>query len=167
MPVMQKDHHQLVYLSLGSNLGDRLSNLKAAADQLPPRVQIMGSSRIYETEPWGYLDQPKFLNQVLYAQTRLSPLELLAYLKDREKSIGRKPSFRFGPREVDIDILIYADQVIDQDDLIIPHPRLSERAFVLVPLAEIAPDLMLPGSEKTIQEYLTGVDISGIYPYQE
>jgi 2-amino-4-hydroxy-6-hydroxymethyldihydropteridine diphosphokinase len=164
---MKTDQNQLVYLSLGSNLGDRHKNLMAVENLLPPLVIVKERSRVYETEPWGYQDQPRFLNQVLAAATSLSPLDLLAYLKDIEKSIGRKSSFRYGPREVDIDILLYGDQVIIQDCLIIPHKRLPERAFVLVPLAELAPDLILPGSKHTITDLLDTIDTSDVYPFQE
>ena len=164
---MQTGQNELVYLSLGSNLGDRQKNLEAVENLLPPQVLIKERSRIYETEPWGYQEQPRFLNQVLAVTTSLTPLDLLAYLKDIEKSIGRKPSFRYGPREVDIDILLYGNQVINQESLIIPHERLPERAFVLAPLAELAPELILPGSERTITDLLETIDTSDVYPFQE
>jgi len=163
---MTTDQTELIYLALGSNLGDRQKNLQAVEEAFPPQVQIIKKSSIYETEPWGYLDQPIFLNQVLCVKTTLSPLELLAYIKDLEKRIGRKPSFRYGPREVDIDILIYGDNVIDEDLLTIPHLRLKERAFVLVPLAEIAPDLILPGVDMTIKDLLDHQDSSAVTLYQ-
>jgi len=161
------DQNELIYLSLGSNLGDRQKNLEAAERLLQPLVHVEQKSQIYETEPWGFQDQPKFLNQVLAVVTPLSPLELLAYLKDIEQAIGRKPSFRFGPREVDIDILIYGNQIIDQESLVIPHARMSERSFVLVPLAEIAPDLFLPGSEISVTKLIESIDTSDVYPFQE
>jgi 2-amino-4-hydroxy-6-hydroxymethyldihydropteridine diphosphokinase len=161
------DQNELIYLSLGSNLGDRQKNLEAAERLLQPLVKVEQKSQIYETEPWGFQDQPRFLNRVLAVMTSLSPLELLAYLKDIEKAIGRKPSFRFGPREVDIDILLYGNQFIDQESLVIPHARLSERSFVLVPLAEIAPDLFLPGSEFSVTNLLESIDTSDVYPFQE
>ena len=164
---MQTDQNEQVYLSLGSNLGDRQKNLEAVENLLPPQVLIKERSMIYETEPWGYHEQPKFLNQVLAVTTSLSPLDLLAYLKEIEKSIGRKPVFRYGPREVDIDILLYGNQVINQESLIIPHERLQDRAFVLVPLGELAPDLILPGSERTITELLESINTSDVYPFQE
>jgi 2-amino-4-hydroxy-6-hydroxymethyldihydropteridine diphosphokinase len=104
---------------------------------------------------------------VLSVTTSLSPWDLLTYLKDIEKSIGRKPSFRYGPREVDIDILLYGDQAIVQENLIIPHKRLTERAFVLTPLADLAPELILPGSKSTIADILETIDTSDVYLFQE
>ena len=164
---MISEQNGLVYLSVGSNLGDRKKNLESVENLLSPQVLLKSKSRIYETEPWGYQDQPKFLNQVLVVTTSLYPLELLAYLKEIEKSIGRIQRFRNGPREVDIDILIYNDKVINQENLTIPHQRLAERAFVLVPLAELAPDLTLPGSESTITDLLQSIDTSDVSPIQE
>jgi 2-amino-4-hydroxy-6-hydroxymethyldihydropteridine diphosphokinase len=156
-----------IYLSLGSNLGDRQSNLEAVRFALLPDVVIRESSSIYETEPWGYPDQPDFLNQLLLAETTLSPRELLEFIKDLERSIGRKPSFRFGPRLVDIDIIFYGNQIIQEPGLEVPHPRFSKRAFVLVPLAEISPDLIVPGTDLKIIDLLDGVDASGVHRYQE
>jgi len=155
------------YLSLGSNLGDRSGNLEAVRCSLPPDVEILKASSLYETEPWGFSDQPDFLNQVLLVETRLKPLELLAYVKDLEVIIGRQPSFRFGPRHVDIDIIFYGDEIIEEPGLQIPHPRFDQRAFVLVPLAEISPELLIPGSDQTISDLLSGLDISGVRRYQE
>jgi 2-amino-4-hydroxy-6-hydroxymethyldihydropteridine diphosphokinase len=152
----------VVYLSVGSNLGDRQANLQAVVDGLPPQVEVLDRSAIYETEPWGYLDQPDFLNQVLMGQTALSPQDLLSLLKKLEGEIGRKPSFRYGPRVVDIDILLYGQEAIDQETLVIPHSNLQERAFVLVPLAELCPGLIPPGTDKTVTELLAGVDASGV-----
>ena len=164
---MQTDQNQVVFLALGSNLGDRQKNLEAVENLLPPQVIVNERSPIYETEPWGYQEQPRFLNQVLSVTTSLSPWDLLTYLKDIEKSIGRKPSFQYGPREVDIDILLYGDQVIVQENLIIPHERLTERAFVLAPLADLAPELILPGSKSTIADILDTIDTSDVYLFQE
>jgi 2-amino-4-hydroxy-6-hydroxymethyldihydropteridine diphosphokinase len=159
--------NEQVYLSTGSNLGDRFNNLLLVVENLPPKVQVIGKSSIYETEPWDYLEQPKFLNQVLCVQTELSPLELLVYVKDLEKKIGRKPGVRYGPREVDIDILIFEEQLVEKDILTIPHKRLKERAFVLVPLAELAPELILPEHSETIEDLLQFVDSSGVTLYVE
>lgn len=156
-----------IYLSLGSNLADRKSNLEEVHSALPPAVVVRGSSSIYETEPWGYIDQPDFLNQVILAETHLSPWDLLFYIKDLEVEIGREPSFRFGPRLVDIDIIFYGDHVIQEPGLEIPHPRFRERAFVLVPLAEISPDLTVPGSDWTVLDLLAEVDVSGVHRYQD
>mgnify|MGYP001095101200 CR=1 FL=1 len=156
-----------IYLSLGSNLGDRQSNLEAVRSALPPDIVIRECSSIYETEPWGYLDQPDFLNQILLAETKLSARELLAFIKDLEKSIGRVPNFRFGPRLVDIDIIFYGNQIIQEPDLKVPHPRFSKRAFVLVPLVEISPDLIVPGTDQKLSEMLDEVDTSGVHRCQE
>jgi 2-amino-4-hydroxy-6-hydroxymethyldihydropteridine diphosphokinase len=134
---------------------------------LSSRVAIINSSSIYHTEPWGYQDQPPFLNQVLEVKTDLSPLDLLAFLKKIEQEIGRKPSFRFGPRLVDIDILLYGQEIIKRQELVVPHQRLKDRAFVLVPLAEIAPLVTYPGSNQTISELVEKVDCSGVEVYQE
>lgn len=164
---MQTNQNQVVFLSLGSNLGDRQKNLIAVENLLLPQVIVKERSPIYETEPWGYQEQPRFLNQVLSVTTSLSPWDLLTYLNDIEKSIGRKPSFRYGPREVDIDILLYGDQEIVQENLIIPHERLTERVFVLAPLADLAPELILPGSKSTIAGILDKIETSDVYLFQE
>ncbi len=161
-PELQKRTDLIVYLGLGTNLGDRLANLKHAADALPPQVSLLRASSIYETEPWGYRDQPAFLNQVLEARTDLPPEALLRHLKRIERKLGRRPTFRYGPRLVDLDILFYGDLVINLLGLLIPHPQLADRAFVLVPLAELAPTLRHPISGLTIQEMLTKIDSSGV-----
>jgi 2-amino-4-hydroxy-6-hydroxymethyldihydropteridine diphosphokinase len=155
----------IVYLGLGSNLGERRAYLLAAAAALPPPVKVLRASSIYETEPWGYRDQPSFLNQVIEAETDLPPLELLAHLKQIEANLGRQPTFRYGPRLIDLDILFYGDQAIDLPGLTIPHPRLAERAFVLAPLAELAPALRHPLTGKTILELAANISLSGIKIY--
>jgi 2-amino-4-hydroxy-6-hydroxymethyldihydropteridine diphosphokinase len=154
------------YLSLGSNIGDRLANLRTALSSLAPSVMVQAQSSIYETEPWGYSEQPTFLNQVIKGGTELAPQELLEYLKKIEVSMGRQETFRFGPRLIDLDILFYDHVKLDTPTLTIPHPRITERAFVLVPLAEIAADLSLPGDGATIQQLKANVDTSSIKLYQ-
>jgi 2-amino-4-hydroxy-6-hydroxymethyldihydropteridine diphosphokinase len=156
-----------VYLALGTNLGDRRANLRAAVEALAPAVRVMDASGIYETPAWGYEDQPPFLNMALKADTDLAPEALLAYLKKLESELGRTPSFHWGPRLIDIDILFYDGIMLDTPPLTIPHPRLHERAFVLVPLADIAPDLLHPKTGKTVQQMLEGFDRSGIRPFVE
>jgi 2-amino-4-hydroxy-6-hydroxymethyldihydropteridine diphosphokinase len=152
----------IVYLALGTNLGDRLQNLQAALDAFPPSIVQRLSSHIYETPPWGYADQPAFLNMVVKCETGLGPESLLKRLKQIEVEGGREPNFRYGPRQIDIDILFYDDLVLESETLTIPHPRLQERAFVLVPLAEIAPMYQHPVLHKSIEELLAQVDRTGI-----
>lgn len=156
----------VVYLGLGSNLGDRFLNLKAAQTALAPHLRILAASPVYETAPWGYVDQPSFLNQVLHLETDLAPIALLATLKQAEVGLGRKASFRYGPRLIDIDILFYDDLVMASPDLVIPHPRLAERAFVLVPLADLAPEFPHPILGKTICELLSSVDASQVHLFK-
>lgn len=152
----------VVYLGLGSNLGSRCANLRAATAALSPAVRVLVESSIYETPPWGVTNQPAFLNMVLRGETSLPPEKLLQTLKRLESRLGRVPSIRYGPRLIDIDILFYDDLVLTSPALTIPHPRLHERAFVLVPLAEIAADLVHPRLHKTIRALLATVDRSGI-----
>lgn len=152
----------IVYLALGSNLGDRLANLKQAINALTPQMEVKAKSQVYETPPWGYADQPKFLNQVVKAKTYLEPEPLLKHLKRLEVALGRKQTFQNGPRLIDIDILFYDDLVLNQPALILPHPRLHERAFVLLPLMDIDPDLVHPVNKKTVRDMAAACDAVGI-----
>lgn len=129
---------------------------------MPPAIEILRAALIYETAPWGFEDQGNFLNQVVEAQTNLAPEELLDYLKQIESQVGRTLTFRNGPREIDIDILFYDDLIMETEDLTIPHPRMSERAFVLVPLAEIAEVLNHPVLNQTISQLLANLDTTGV-----
>jgi 2-amino-4-hydroxy-6-hydroxymethyldihydropteridine diphosphokinase len=140
-----------IYLSAGSNIGDREAQLKEAIDRLRGTVDVRDVSPLYETDPVGVTDQPAFLNLAVSADTDLSPLDLLNAVKRIEWEIGRRPTFRWGPRVVDIDILLYGDEVVSEPDLAIPHPEMINRAFVLVPLADIAPRAIHPPTGKTIQ----------------
>jgi len=155
-----KEH--TVYLALGSNLGDRLANLKQAIVALPPQMEVSAKSSVYETPPWGYEDQPKFLNQVIKAKTYLDPEPLLKHLKRLEIALGRKESFPNGPRLIDMDILFYDDLVLNTAALVIPHPRLHERGFVLLPLMDINPELVHPINKKNVREMAASCDIGGI-----
>ena len=157
-----------VYLALGTNLGKRSANLVAACRNLKKFVEIQHISHIYETPPWGITDQPAFLNQVIEATTSLSPQELLTAIKGIEVEMGRIPTIRYGPRLIDIDILIYGCHEVSSPDLTIPHPHMLERAFVLVPLNELAPDLVPPGqSPLSVHELLQNVNAAGIQVYRE
>jgi 2-amino-4-hydroxy-6-hydroxymethyldihydropteridine diphosphokinase len=144
---------QLVYLAAGTNLGDREHNLRRALQTLPPQVVVVAVSRLYETAPAYVVDQPAFLNIALAGRTVLSPDDLLAYLKAIETSLGRKKTMRFGPRQIDLDIVFYDDYIIDEPHLQIPHPRIAERGFVLRPLVDIAPDFVHP----ILKQPLTGL----------
>jgi dihydropteroate synthase/2-amino-4-hydroxy-6-hydroxymethyldihydropteridine diphosphokinase len=150
---------QRVYLALGSNLGDRYGRLIDAFDRLQPFVALDTISSIYETEPWGYADQPCFLNAVCGGETDLSPEELLGGVKAIELELGREPTFRYGPRAIDIDILLYGDRVLDQAGLQIPHARLHERDFVLAPLSEIAAEVVHPQLGQTIGTLSAVIDL--------
>jgi 2-amino-4-hydroxy-6-hydroxymethyldihydropteridine diphosphokinase len=154
----------IIYLALGTNLGDRLENLRSAVQALPPDVIVLATSKVYETPPWGYADQPAFLNIAVKAETTLAPQALLEHFKALEVRLGRESTFRYGPRRIDIDILFYDDLILNSPHLVIPHPRLHERAFVLVPLADLAPDLVHPLLGKTVAELLAAVDTAGIAP---
>ena len=157
-----------VYLGLGSNIGDRQGNLSMSVKLLSEQINVERVSSLYETEPVGYLEQPKFLNAVLRSTTHLAPERLLALIKDIEKSLGRVSSFVNAPRPIDIDILFYGMRVISSPQLTIPHPRLEERAFVLVPLAEIAPNLRHPVSRRTVSEMIQKVaGLEGVKKYKQ
>ena len=141
-----------VYLGLGSNLGDRQDNMEKALKLLRERLQIEMVSSIYETEPVGYVEQPMFLNAVCCGRTELGPLQLLSLVKGMEASLGRVSSFPNAPRTIDVDIIFYGNVIMQTPELTIPHPRLEERAFVLIPLLEIAPDLRHPISGESIKD---------------
>lgn len=152
----------IIYLALGSNLGDREENLKQAIASLPPQMDVKAKSHVYETPPWGYEDQQRFLNQVVKAQTYLQPEQLLKHIKRLEVALGRKATFRNGPREIDIDILLYDDLVLNTPILTLPHPHMHERGFVLLPMMDIDPDLVHPLTGKSVREMLITTNLGGI-----
>lgn len=155
------DEH-IVYLALGTNLGNRAANLKEAIAALSPQMEVKARSKVYETPPWGYAEQAKFLNQVVKVQTYVAPEPLLKHLKRLEVALGRKPTFQYGPRKIDMDILFYDDLILETPALTIPHPHVHERGFVLLPLMDIAPELVHPVQGKTVRDLLAGCDLGGI-----
>ena len=147
----------IVYIGLGSNLGDRNKNCLRAIELLKQNgLTVTKQSSVYETEPWGIAEQPAFLNMALKAETGLAPEELLALLKKIEKDMGRQETVRWGPRIVDLDILLYDEIILNTDALTIPHPLMHEREFVLGPLAELAEGLIHPVLKKKIGDLLKG-----------
>ena len=158
---------QDVFIGSGSNLGNRLTALDTAAKLLAPDIRVLKASKVYETPPWGYEDQPAFLNQVLQVETELDPPALLMFLKRIELKMGRKATFRYGPRTIDLDILFYDGLIYSTDSLQIPHSLASERAFVLVPMREIAPEFIHPVLGKTMTELARAVVSTAITIYEE
>lgn len=144
-----------IFLGLGSNIGDRKKFLQKAIVLLEKQnIQVLQKSSVYETQPVGALPQPDFLNMVIQISTDLSPEDLLTICLDIEQKLGRIRDTRFGPRTIDLDILLYGDRILRSNFLAIPHPHMLERKFVLIPLAEIAPDFFHPVLQKPIREFL-------------
>lgn len=150
-----------IFLALGSNLGDRRANLDAAIVALPPQVTVLERSPVYETDPRYVVDQPQFLNMALHGRTSLDAPALLRQIKAIERKLGRVETIRFGPRVIDLDIVFFGDEIIRTPELTVPHPLLAERAFVLRPLADIAPDRRHPATGRTVREMLAELGDDG------
>ena len=152
-----------ITLSLGTNQGDRPANLQQTLIALEQGLTITAVSHIYETEPWGVTDQPTFLNMCVAGTTTVTPHKLLDFCKTIEAEVGRTPSFKWGPRLIDIDILFFDDLIMQDDALTIPHPFVQERTFVLAPLADIAPDYVHPQTGKSVVQMLADVYTTAVY----
>ncbi|WP_408954963.1 2-amino-4-hydroxy-6-hydroxymethyldihydropteridine diphosphokinase [Natroniella sp. ANB-PHB2] len=156
-----------VYLGLGTNLGDKEKNLKEAVELISnfPKTELIKVSKVYETEPWGYTEQDKFLNLCLEVKTELAPYQLLAECQGVEKDLDRERKIRWGPRSIDVDILLYGDLALSDQKLTVPHPRIQERVFVLKPLAELDKKLVIKG--RSLLEWIELLDEQGIKEYGE
>ena len=152
-----------VLLGVGGNLGDRLAHLRRGVALLAPEVSVAAASALYESAPWGVTDQPPFLNAALRVETRLSPHDLLAKCKAVEAAAGRTPGRRWGPRVLDLDILLYGDLRLDDEALTLPHPRIAERGFVLRPLADLAPEIVPPGWRRSVGAALAEIGEEGLH----
>jgi 2-amino-4-hydroxy-6-hydroxymethyldihydropteridine diphosphokinase len=157
----------MVYLGIGTNMGNRERNLDRCLDLLSQRMKMGRKSSIYDTEPQDNVNQPRFLNMVCQVFTRLAPEGLLALAKGIESKMGR--TGKTGePRPIDVDILLYGEAQINTPDLVIPHPKMKDRAFVMIPLSEIAPDLIFPGTDKTIKEMAAALrEVQGVLKLED
>ncbi len=153
-----------IYLGLGSNIGNKIENIIVAVDKLKSNSEItfVALSSFYETEPREYLNQDNFINAVVKLQTTFSAIELYKIIKNIETEMGRKTTFQNGPRLIDIDILLYGDKIINTNEVLIPHARISERKFVLIPFAEIDNSVIIPGIQKSILQLLKSCNDSGV-----
>lgn len=160
----------IVYIALGTNLEPRAAHLEKALELFRslPDLEVKRVSSIYESKPVGYLDQPDFLNLVFEAETDLLPLDLLDSCQSIEQELGRVRTIRFGPRTLDVDIVLYGAERIEEDRLIVPHPRMQERSFVLLPLQELNPEFVVPEWDKTIDALVAELppkDLEEIWKY--
>jgi 2-amino-4-hydroxy-6-hydroxymethyldihydropteridine diphosphokinase len=160
----------IVYIALGTNLEPRADHLEKALELFRSLtdVEVKRVSSIYESKPVGYLDQPDFLNLVFEAETDLLPLDLLDRCQSIEQELGRVRTIRFGPRTLDVDIVLYGAEIIEEEQLIVPHPRMQERAFVLLPLQELDPEYVVPEWNKTVHELVAELpanDLEEIWKY--
>ncbi len=153
-----------IYLGLGSNIGNKIENIIVAVDKLKSNSEItfVALSSFYETEPREYLNQDNFINAVVKLQTTFSAIELYKIIKNIETEMGRKATFQNGPRLIDIDILLYGDKIINTNEILIPHAKISERKFVLIPFAEIDNSVIIPGIQKSILQLLKSCNDSGV-----
>ena len=151
-----------VAIGIGGNLGDRRANLRRGVALLAPQIRVIAVSPLYESAPWGVTDQPAFLNAALLAETDLSPHALLDALKAIEAQVGRRPGKRWGPRVIDLDILLYDDRRIEDARLTVPHLRIAERNFVLRPLADLDPARLPPGWTRSVAEALAALGEDGL-----
>jgi 2-amino-4-hydroxy-6-hydroxymethyldihydropteridine diphosphokinase len=151
-------------VALGSNLGDKSANINQAIALLTERgdVRLLGRSRNYATEPWGKTDQDWFVNAVIAVATRLDPRQLLGRCKEIERAMGRVETEKWGPRIIDLDLLVYRDRNVNDPDLILPHPHIGGRAFVLAPLMDIAPDLVIDG--RSVRAMYEAIDVGSVQP---
>lgn len=159
---MSGRNKERAYISLGGNLGDPAASMASALRMLDADAssQVLAVSSLYRTPPWGKTDQPDFLNAAAIIETALEPRDFLEFCLETERRLKRVREERWGPRLIDLDILAFGDRVIAETGLEVPHPRMLERAFVLVPLAEIAPDFVIKGT--SLSEHLAHIDIAGI-----
>lgn len=153
-----------IFIALGSNLGDREANIRVAIRlaEKGGRLIVVKVSPLYESEPWGQEDQPRFVNAVMEARSELSPCELLQYLKGIEAEMGRREAERWGPRLIDLDIIFYGSRVVKDERIEVPHPYAKERAFVMVPLSEIAPGFIDPLSGASVSELAARLGKEGL-----
>jgi 2-amino-4-hydroxy-6-hydroxymethyldihydropteridine diphosphokinase len=148
---------ETVYLALGSNVGDSVKNIELAIDYLAPKLKVTQTAKLYASKPVGYTDQPNFINTAVKATTELSPSKLMKYVKEVEIKTGRVKRFRWGPREIDIDIIFYGNKTVNLEGIIIPHPRFAERDFVLKPLLDLDSSLLDPNTKRPLSVLLEDI----------